>query len=171
MAEHASQQPVILRALCEVRDEPAHRHGEIELRIVTRAGGCLFQKRHDPGISGEQLVQFVPLAQRQHVGRQSRLGVHCGQLLLNRIQIVGGPEKERIRVLLGWNGLTGKVGKLYRIACLPKFPEPVLKPCSRAPDEEGVEHQENGDRASRGDRDPFADLLDAFHGNAPEFRP
>ena len=165
--QDAIQRAMLGRTLHEGLEEPGRGERDVELRIVVGAVRRLLQQRHHLGVGGEERLQPLPLGRRERPGRVDRLRIQRHELLLDRVQVVGGAAEKHVRVLLGGDRLPGEVRELHRVARPAERREAALKPCSGAPDVVRVEHQQDGDRGSRGDPDPFEDVLRGVSSAVP----
>ena len=104
----------------------------------------------------------------QHISRRAaHLGIERQELLLDRVKVRGRATEKDIGIFFGRYRLASQVFKLNRISGPAQLGQPALKPCSGAPDEVGVEKEQDGDRGCRADRDPCEDLLEALHRRFP----
>ena len=165
--QDAIQQAMLVRMLHVGFEKTGRGQCAVELRIRVGTVGRLLQERHHLGVGGKQFFQLLLVGRRQRPGRVTLLGIPRRELFLDRVQVAGRAAEKHVRVLLGRDRLAGEVRKLHRIARLAESDEAALKPCSGAPDEVRVEHQQDGDRGSRDDRDPFEDSSEAFHRRFP----
>ena len=168
--QDAIQRAMLGQTIHEGLEELGRGERDVELRIVVGAVRRLLQQRHHLGVGGEERLQRLPLGRRERPGRVDRLRIQRHEPFLDRVQVGGGAAEGRVRVLLGGDRLPGEVRELHRVARPAERPEAALEPCSGAPDVVRVEHQQDDDRGSRGDPDPFEEGPQEFHRRFPRGR-